>query len=119
MIMGFLWVTRLDVKELDKPVEPDHETVLQFESHLENSLEYSDAYKHIWNISGRTLEQFDNNSPYSIMSGPDKNGFTGKVHFITNLKNPIIKRKYVEHHLKTPASVPLMEPCIHRHIETW
>ncbi|KAG0452642.1 hypothetical protein HPP92_025306 [Vanilla planifolia] len=52
-----------------------------------------------------TPKDFNNESPYSIMFGPDKCGSTNKVHFILNHKNPKTG-EYVEHHLKYPPSVP-------------
>ncbi|KAI3759572.1 hypothetical protein L6452_07478 [Arctium lappa] len=97
------------VKELDKPVELiDHTTVLQFETRLQNGLECGGAYLKYLRPQepGWTPKQFDNNSPYSIMFGPDKCGATNKVHFIVNLKNPM-SGKYEEHHLKATPSVPL------------
>lgn len=52
---------------------------------------------------GWTANDFNNESPYSIMFGPDKCGATNKVHFIFRHKNPTTG-KYVEHHLKNPPS---------------
>ncbi|KAI3684388.1 hypothetical protein L6452_33611 [Arctium lappa] len=96
------------VKELDKPVElKDGTTVLQFEVRLQNGLECGGAYlKYLRpQNAGWTAKSFDNESPYSIMFGPDKCGATNKVHFILKHKNPKTG-EYVEHHLKSPPSVP-------------
>nr|CAD1836693.1 unnamed protein product [Ananas comosus var. bracteatus] len=96
------------VKELDEPVNlKDGTVVLQFEVRLQNGLECGGAYlKYLRpQESGWAPKDFDNESPYSIMFGPDKCGSTNKVHFILKHKNPKTG-KFVEHHLKFPPSVP-------------
>ncbi|KAJ0554615.1 Calnexin [Helianthus annuus] len=96
------------VKELEKPVElKDGTIVLQYEVRLQNGLECGGAYlKYLRpQEAGWTAKGFDNESPYSIMFGPDKCGATNKVHFILKHKNPK-SGEYVEHHLKFPPSVP-------------
>nr|ANT80549.1 calnexin-1 [Tradescantia hirsutiflora] len=96
------------VKKLDEPISLKDETiVLQFEVRLQEGLECGGAYlKYLRpQDAGWTPKGFDNESPYSIMFGPDKCGSTNKVHFILNHKNPK-SGKYVEHHLKYPPSVP-------------
>jgi calnexin len=96
------------IKELEKPVIlKDGSTVLQFEVRLQNGLECGGAYiKYIRpQEAGWDAKEFDNETPYTIMFGPDKCGSTNKVHFILKHKNPKTG-KYVEHHLKSPPSVP-------------
>ncbi|KAL4634703.1 hypothetical protein ACB092_04G219200 [Castanea dentata] len=96
------------VKELDSPVSlKDGTVVLQFETRLQNGLECGGAYlKYLRpQDAGWKAKEFDNESPYTIMFGPDKCGATNKVHFILKHKNPK-NGKYVEHHLKFPPSVP-------------
>ncbi|KAK7318357.1 hypothetical protein RJT34_03056 [Clitoria ternatea] len=96
------------VKELDETVTVKDETVvLQFETRLQNGLECGGAYlKYLRpQEAGWKAKEFDNNSPYSIMFGPDKCGATNKVHFIFKHKNPK-SGEYIEHHLKYPPSVP-------------
>uniref|UniRef100_A0A2P2M1E2 Calnexin homolog n=1 Tax=Rhizophora mucronata TaxID=61149 RepID=A0A2P2M1E2_RHIMU len=96
------------VKELDQPVDLKDETiVLQFETRLQNGLECGGAYlKYLRpQDAGWIPKEFDNESPYSIMFGPDKCGATNKVHFILKHKNPK-SGEYIEHHLKFPPSVP-------------
>lgn len=96
------------VKELDEPVSlKDGTTVLQYDVRFQNSLECGGAYiKYLRpQEAGWTPKGFDNESPYSIMFGPDKCGATNKVHFILKHKNPK-SGEYVEHHLKFPPSVP-------------
>ncbi|KAK9995242.1 hypothetical protein SO802_019928 [Lithocarpus litseifolius] len=96
------------VKELESPVSlKDGTVVLQFETRLQNGLECGGAYlKYLRpQEAGWKAKEFDNESPYTIMFGPDKCGATNKVHFILKHKNPK-NGKYVEHHLKFPPSVP-------------
>ncbi|KAF5743636.1 hypothetical protein HS088_TW08G00221 [Tripterygium wilfordii] len=96
------------VKELNKPVSlKDGTVVLQYETRFQNGLECGGAYiKYLRpQETGWMAKEFDNESPYSIMFGPDKCGATNKVHFILKHKNPK-SGEYVEHHLKFPPSVP-------------
>ncbi|KAK6920428.1 Calreticulin/calnexin [Dillenia turbinata] len=96
------------VKELGESVSlKDRTIVLQFETRLQNGLECGGAYlKYLRpQVAGWKPKDFDNESPYSIMFGPDKCGATNKVHFILKHKNPK-SGEYVEHHLKYPPSVP-------------
>ncbi|CAD5177973.1 unnamed protein product [Musa acuminata subsp. malaccensis] len=96
------------VKELDEPVIlKDGTVVLQFEVRLQNGLECGGAYLKYLRPQGAgwSPKGFDNESPYTIMFGPDKCGSTNKVHFILQHKNPKTG-KFVEHHLKYPPSVP-------------
>ncbi|XXG59512.1 hypothetical protein AAC387_Pa04g1583 [Persea americana] len=95
------------VKELDEPVNlKDGTVVLQYEVRLQSGLECGGAYlKYLRpQEAGWKPKEFDNESPYSIMFGPDKCGSTNKVHFILKHKNPKTG-EYVEHHLKYPPSV--------------
>ncbi|XP_044503067.1 calnexin homolog [Mangifera indica] len=96
------------VKELDEPLSlKDGTVVLQYEVRLQNGLECGGAYlKYLRpQEAGWNPKEFDNESPYTIMFGPDKCGATNKVHFIFKHKNPK-SGQYVEHHLKFPPSVP-------------
>ncbi|KAL3818460.1 hypothetical protein ACJIZ3_004365 [Penstemon smallii] len=96
------------VKSLDEPVNlKDGTIVLQYEVRLQNGLECGGAYiKYLRpQDAGWIPKEFDNESPYTIMFGPDKCGATNKVHFILKHKNPK-SGKYIEHHLKFPPSVP-------------
>ncbi|KAK8710814.1 hypothetical protein V6N13_146123 [Hibiscus sabdariffa] len=96
------------VKELDEPVSlKDGTTVLQFETRFQNGLECGGAYlKYLRpQDAGWKPKDFDNESPYSIMFGPDKCGLTNKVHFILKHKNPK-NGEYVEHHLGNAPLVP-------------
>ncbi|KAB1201697.1 hypothetical protein CJ030_MR7G000346 [Morella rubra] len=96
------------VKDLDESVSlKDRTIVLQYEVRLQNGLECGGAYlKYLRpQEAGWQPKEFDNDSPYSFMFGPDKCGSTNKVHFILKHKNPK-SGEYVEHHLKSPPSVP-------------
>ncbi|XP_012088679.1 calnexin homolog isoform X2 [Jatropha curcas] len=96
------------VKELNKILSlRDGTIILQFEVRLQNGLECGGAYlKYLQQQEdGWKPEGFDNESPYSIMFGPDKCGSTNKVHFILKHKNPK-NGAFVEHHLRYPPSVP-------------
>ncbi|PON57007.1 Calreticulin/calnexin [Parasponia andersonii] len=96
------------VKELDQNLALKDKTIaLQFEVRLQNGLECGGAYlKYLRpQDAGWKAKEFDNESPYSIMFGPDKCGSTNKLHFILKHKNPK-NGEYVEHHLKNPPSVP-------------
>ncbi|KAE8665917.1 Calnexin-like protein [Hibiscus syriacus] len=96
------------VKELDKPLGlKDGTTVLQFETRFQNGLECGGAYLKYLRPqgSGWKPEDFDNESPYAIMFGPDKCGLTNKVHFILKHKNPK-SGEFAEHHLGNPPVVP-------------
>lgn len=96
------------VKELDEPADLKGKTVvLQFETRLQEGLECGGAYLKFLRPqdAGWVPKEFDNESPYSIMFGPDKCGSTNKVHFILKHKNPK-SGEYVEHHLKFTPSVP-------------
>ncbi|KAH7578489.1 hypothetical protein JRO89_XS01G0388000 [Xanthoceras sorbifolium] len=96
------------VKELDKSLNlKDGTVVLQYEVRLQEGLECGGAYlKYLRpQEAGWIPKAFDNDSPYTIMFGPDKCGATNKVHFILKHKNPK-SGEYIEHHLKFPPTVP-------------
>ncbi|CAI5501494.1 unnamed protein product [Closterium sp. Naga37s-1] len=92
--------------ELPEPVDPKQDTlVLQYDVRLQNNLECGGAYLKFLmpQTAGWTPSQFKDDSPYSIMFGPDKCGSTNKVHFIFRHKSPKTG-EYMEHHMKKPAS---------------
>eukprot|EP00475_Leptophrys_vorax_P007268 TRINITY_DN145_c0_g1_i1.p1 TRINITY_DN145_c0_g1~~TRINITY_DN145_c0_g1_i1.p1 ORF type:complete len:618 (-),score=76.18 TRINITY_DN145_c0_g1_i1:431-2173(-) len=92
--------------ELPEPVDPRKDTlVLQYDVRLQNGLDCGGAYLKFLmpQEAGWTPSEFRDNSPYSIMFGPDKCGGTNKVHFIFRHKSPKTG-EYVEHHLKTPPT---------------
>lgn len=100
--------------ELSEPVELMKDTVvLQYDLRLQNGLECGGAYLKFLlpQEAGWAPKLFDNESPYSIMFGPDKCGATNKVHFIFRHKNPK-SGAYVEHHLKNPPA-PITDKKTH------
>ncbi|KAH8963963.1 hypothetical protein BDL97_04G038600 [Sphagnum fallax] len=93
--------------DLPEEVNPtDNTVVLQYDLRLQKGLECGGAYlKYLLpQAAGWTPSDFNNESPYSIMFGPDKCGSTNKVHFIFRHKNPKTG-KYVEHHLTNPPMI--------------
>eukprot|EP00252_Welwitschia_mirabilis_P025114 TRINITY_DN771_c0_g2_i1.p1 TRINITY_DN771_c0_g2~~TRINITY_DN771_c0_g2_i1.p1 ORF type:complete len:499 (-),score=102.21 TRINITY_DN771_c0_g2_i1:50-1546(-) len=96
------------VKDLPEAiVTKDGTLILQYEVRLQKGLECGGAYLKFLmpQAEGWKPADFNNESPYSIMFGPDKCGATNKVHFIYRHKNPKTG-EYMEHHLKYPPSVP-------------
>nr|XP_010910131.1 calnexin homolog [Elaeis guineensis] len=96
------------VKDLDEPVDfTDRTMVFQYETRFQNGLDCGGCYlKYLRpQDAGWSPREFENESPFSIMFGPDKCGSTNKVHFILKHKNPITG-VFVEHHLNNPPSVP-------------
>ncbi|GME71613.1 unnamed protein product [Ambrosiozyma monospora] len=61
--------------------------VLQYEVKLQNGLDCGGAYIKLLSAEGQP-EEFNNESPYQVMFGPDKCATTNKVHFIIRRKNP-------------------------------
>ncbi|XP_078161820.1 calnexin homolog 1-like [Carex rostrata] len=98
------------VKELKKPISLKCGTiVLQFEVRFQNGLECGGAYlKYLRPPQDARWfpKEFDNESPYSILFGPDKCHYpSGRVLFIVQHKNPKTG-DFVEHHLTVPPAVP-------------
>ncbi|KAJ7517333.1 hypothetical protein O6H91_21G019300 [Diphasiastrum complanatum] len=92
--------------DLPVTVDPkDGTVVLQYDLRLQKGLECGGGYLKFLlpQEAGWTPSQFDNESPYSIMFGPDKCGSNSKVHFIFRHRNPQTG-KFVEHHLKNPPT---------------
>ncbi|KAF9180334.1 hypothetical protein BGZ51_006054 [Haplosporangium sp. Z 767] len=79
----------------------DKTLVVQYEVKAQNGLECGGAYMKLLTESpeGIKFKEFSNDTPYTIMFGPDKCGSTNKVHFIFRHKNPITG-KYEEKHLQ-------------------
>ncbi|KAG4306266.1 hypothetical protein PORY_000254 [Pneumocystis oryctolagi] len=80
--------------------------VVQYEVKLQNDLECGGAYLKLITESREDIrfKDFSNQTPYTIMFGPDKCGMTNKVHFIFRHKNPKTG-KYEEKHLKSPPTI--------------
>ncbi|KAJ3276301.1 hypothetical protein HK104_003694 [Borealophlyctis nickersoniae] len=93
--------------KFDKPVDPKGKPlVVQYEVALQNGLECGGAYMKLLTFNESETfvpRNFDDKTPYTIMFGPDKCGFTNKVHFIFRHKNPktgVIEEK----HLTSPPA---------------
>jgi len=78
--------------------------VFQYEVRLHDSITCGGAYMKL--LATKTVaEEFDDKSRYSVMFGPDKCGTgTNKVHFITQVYNPI-SEDWVEHHLQEAPKI--------------
>ncbi|KAF9387930.1 hypothetical protein CPC16_006773 [Podila verticillata] len=80
----------------------DKTLVVQYEVKAQQGLECGGAYMKLLTDSpeGIKFKEFSNDTPYTIMFGPDKCGGTNKVHFIFRHKNPITG-VYEEKHLQS------------------
>ncbi|KAG0273784.1 hypothetical protein BGZ95_010400 [Linnemannia exigua] len=80
----------------------DKTLVVQYEVKAQTGLECGGAYMKLLTDSpeGIKFKEFSNDTPYTIMFGPDKCGGTNKVHFIFRHKNPITG-VYEEKHLQS------------------
>ncbi|KAF9900425.1 hypothetical protein EC991_007341 [Linnemannia zychae] len=76
--------------------------VVQYEVKAQDGLECGGAYMKLLTESpeGIKFKEFSNDTPYTIMFGPDRCGATDKVHFIFRHKNPITG-VYEEKHLQS------------------
>ncbi|KKA26389.1 hypothetical protein TD95_001377 [Thielaviopsis punctulata] len=91
-------------------IDPKGKTlVVQYEVKLQSGLECGGAYmKLLRENKALHQEEFSNATPYVIMFGPDKCGYTNKVHFIFNHKNPKTG-EYEEKHLTAPPSAKIVK----------
>lgn len=92
-------------KEIDMT---DVDLVVQYEVRFHNTLQCGGAYLKLVRKDGDsfTPENFNADTDYVIMFGPDKCGDNQKVHFIFKHKNPITG-VYEEKHLQNAPSVKL------------
>jgi calnexin len=81
----------------------DNTLVLQYEVKLQEGLNCGGAYVKLLSADGGpdAENEFNNDSPYQVMFGPDKCGTTNKVHLIIKRKNPHTG-EYEEKHLQVP-----------------
>lgn len=91
---------------LPTPVDPSKEPlVLQFDVKLADGLSCGGAYlKFLTADKSFTPSGLVDNTPYTVMFGPDKCGSTNKVHLILRHENQKTK-KIEEKHLRFPPSV--------------
>lgn len=67
----------------------ENDLLIQYEVKFEDGLNCGGAYIKL--LREGSIVDLDNNTPYSVMFGPDKCGGTSKVHFIVQFQNPITK----------------------------
>ncbi|KAG0296256.1 hypothetical protein BGZ96_009902 [Linnemannia gamsii] len=84
----------------------DKTLVVQYEVKAQDGLECGGAYMKLLTESpqGIKFKEFSNDTPYTIMFGPDKCGETDKVHFIFRHKNPITGVHEEKHLQSAPLS---------------
>ncbi|KAF9154006.1 hypothetical protein BG015_002149 [Linnemannia schmuckeri] len=84
----------------------DKTLVVQYEVKAQDGLECGGAYMKLLTESpqGIKFKEFSNDTPYTIMFGPDKCGATDKVHFIFRHKNPITGVHEEKHLQSAPLS---------------
>lgn len=75
----------------------EDEIVIQYELKLEERLDCGGAYIKLLRDSDVSLENLSNETPYSIMFGPDKCGSDSRVHMILQFRNPVTQ-EWSEHH---------------------
>jgi calnexin len=86
--------------------------VVQYEVRLQEGLDCGGAYlKLLQDDSDLNLSALKDDTPYTIMFGPDKCGTTNKVHFIFRHQNPVSK-EWEEKHLKDPP-MPKTDKKVH------
>jgi len=89
------------------PVKGDKEAplVIQYEVAFQDGLQCGGSYIKLFDREGKQASEFDADTPYIIMFGPDRCGSTDKVHFILRHKNPKTG-SWEEKHMKDTPSVP-------------
>ncbi|KAF9116464.1 hypothetical protein BGX27_002496 [Mortierella sp. AM989] len=82
--------------------------VVQYEVKAQDGLACGGAYLKLLtdSLDGVKFKEFSNETPYTIMFGPDKCGTTDKVHFIFRHKNPV-SGNYEEKHLQKAPQTKL------------
>lgn len=98
---------------LPKPVDPINGLVVQYEVKFMEEVQCGGAYlKLISQSEFFTPAGLTNETPYSIMFGPDICGPSNKVHLIFRHKNPITG-VVKEHHLKQQIAAPSKDDETH------
>lgn len=103
--------------KFDKPIDTKgKDLVLQYETKFpDGGLECGGAYLKLPRYTDSLdLSLLDNDTPYTIMFGPDRCGDVDKVHFILQHQNPLTK-KWEEKHLVSP---PTVENNVRTHLYT-
>ncbi|KAK0417491.1 hypothetical protein QR680_013042 [Steinernema hermaphroditum] len=77
--------------------------VVQYEVKYQEGQECGGGYLKLLSVGAeKTIGNFNDKTPYTIMFGPDKCGTSAKVHLIVRFTNPINKTTY-EHHAAQPS----------------
>ncbi|TKR68526.1 hypothetical protein L596_024496 [Steinernema carpocapsae] len=77
--------------------------VVQYEVKYQEGQECGGGYLKLLSLGAeKSIESFNDKTPYTIMFGPDKCGASAKVHLIVRFTNPINKTTY-EHHAAQPT----------------
>jgi calnexin len=79
--------------------------VVQFEVAFQDGMSCGGSYLKLFDSQGKHASEFDNETPFVIMFGPDRCGATDKIHFILQHKNPKTG-KWEEKHSKETATSP-------------
>jgi len=79
--------------------------VVQFEAKFQDSLSCGGSYLKLYDSEGKEAGEFDSDTRYVIMFGPDRCGNTDKIHFILQHHNPK-SGQWEEKHFKSPPSLP-------------
>ncbi|GAA6007194.1 hypothetical protein JCM11491_003039 [Sporobolomyces phaffii] len=93
----------------DAPLDPKGKPlIVSYEVKLQKGLDCGGAYLKLLSESdtGIQAEEFSDQTPYTIMFGPDRCGSTQKVHFIFRHRNPLTG-EIEEKHLKNPPAPKL------------
>ncbi|EFN53145.1 hypothetical protein CHLNCDRAFT_136909 [Chlorella variabilis] len=102
-------------KALPEAVDPASDLVLQYDLKLTNGLSCGGAYiKFVTADDAFTPSGLKDDTPYTVMFGPDKCGSTNKVHLILRHKSPKTG-EIEEKHLKMP---PMVESDKKTHVYT-
>lgn len=91
--------------KLEQPFDnTDNDLVLQYEIKLQDGLECGGTYIKLLDYDFDKDDEFNNDTPYQVMFGPDKCGSENKIHFILRRFNPISKEHEEKHLVNTPMS---------------
>jgi calnexin len=85
-------------------VVKDQDLVVQYEF-KSDSFQCGGAYVKLPQASVLSnFEELDNDTPYTIMFGPDRCGSTNKVHFILQHQNPVTNKWEEKHFVDAPSA---------------
>lgn len=89
--------------KLDKPFNNhNNDLVLQYEVKFQEGISCGGAYIKLLNDDFDNLGEFNSETPYQVMFGPDICGASNKVRFILKRYNPILKEMEEKQLVNTP-----------------